>query len=276
MTLKPAALDAITAAARDAASEAGAMLLEGLMGPKRIEHKGEVDLVTEHDRRAEELILSRLTQRFPGFGVLAEEGGGRGSSSNTRWIVDPLDGTTNFAHGHPVFAISIGLEHEGALVAGAIAVPALGLVLWAREGGGAFANGMPTRVSERTDLGTALVATGFPYDRRTAKDDNLSEHRAFVKRAQGVRRMGAAAADLALVARGVYDGFWEPRLHPWDIAAGIVIVREAGGRVTDYEGGPPDLTECSIVATNGRVHDEMLAVIRSARVEFCSHFHSTA
>lgn len=266
MTLAPAELDEIVADARAVAAEAGALLFEGLGKAAHVAHKGEVDLVTEYDRRAEELIVGRLLSRFPGFAVRAEESGVHGDdAARTIWLVDPLDGTTNFSRGHPVFAVSLGLEHRGELVAGVVAAPALGFTVWARRGGGAFSDGGPIRVSFTGTLEAALVATGFPYDRRTAIDDNTREYFAFVKRALGLRRCGAAAVDLALVARGVYDGFFEPRLQPWDVAAGAVIVAEAGGRVTDYEGSPMDPARGRIAASNGAIHGEMLALIREAR-----------
>ncbi|MDD5307208.1 MAG: inositol monophosphatase family protein [Deltaproteobacteria bacterium] len=266
MTLLPTELDEALEAARAVAAEAGALLLEGLLRPKTVTFKGDVNLVTEYDRRAEDLITSRLGRLFPGFGILAEEGGVAGKAdAHARWIIDPLDGTTNFSHGHPVFAVSIGLEDGGTPVAGVVAMPGLGVTVWARRGGGAFRNGEPVRVSNAAEIGVALVATGFPYDRRTARDDNTREYAAFVKRAQGVRRCGAAAVDLALTACGVYDGYWEPRLKPWDLAAGVVLVREAGGIATDYEGTEIDIHKGWILAAGPRLHQPMLEILRDAR-----------
>ena len=266
MTLGPEELEELVSEARAVAAEAGALLLSGLGKVTRVAHKGEVDLVTEYDRRSEELIVGRLLSRFPGFAVRAEESGAHGDdNAATTWLVDPLDGTTNFSRGHPVFAVSLGLEHRGELVAGVVAAPALGFTVWARRGGGAFSDSGSIRVSSTDRLEASFIATGFPYDRRTARDDNTREYVAFVKRALGLRRCGAAAVDLALVARGVYDGYFEPRLHPWDVAAGAVIVVEAGGRVTDYEGAPMDPARGWIAASNGAIHGEMLALIREAR-----------
>lgn len=268
MTLEARELDEILDALGAVADEAGSMLLEGLDRPKIVNHKGEVDLVTEYDRRAQELIVRRLQERFGGFALLAEEEGAIGDAeSRSTWIVDPLDGTTNFAHGHPLFAISIGLEHEGQLAVGMVDMPALGSRVWARRGGGAFRDGRPIRVSAVDDLDAALLATGFPYDRRTANDDNTRELKALMKLAQGVRRGGAAAIDLALVACGVYDGFWEPKLHAWDLAAGVLIVREAGGRATDYAGAAVDIRAGWIVATNGSIHDKVIEAITAARAD---------
>jgi myo-inositol-1(or 4)-monophosphatase len=266
VSMLPAELDEALGAARVVAAEAGALLLEGLARPKTVTFKGDVNLVTEYDRRAEDLITARLARLFPDFGVLAEESGAAfRPEAKVRWIIDPLDGTTNFSHGHPVFAVSIGLEDRGASVAGVVVMPGLGRTVWARRGGGAFCDGGPVRVSETADIGAALVATGFPYDRRTAHDDNTREHAAFVKRAQGVRRCGAAAVDLALTACGVYDGYWEPRLKPWDLAAGVVLVREAGGVTTDYDGIEVDIHAGWIVAANPRIHQPMLEILREAR-----------
>lgn len=266
MTLDARQLDEILAAVRPIADAAGALLLEGLDGPKTVDHKGEVDLVTDFDRRAQDLIADELLKIYPDFALLAEEDGAPTvAGATTTWIVDPLDGTTNFSHGHPLFAVSIGLEHEGELVLGVIGMPALGSQVWARSGGGAFRDGKPIRVSTTADLDRALLATGFPYDRRTANDDNTRELVALMKRCQGVRRGGAAAIDMALTACGVYDGFWEPKLHAWDLAAGAVIVREAGGRISDYEGEPLDVRAGWIVASNGLIHDAVLDTIRRAR-----------
>lgn len=266
MTLSFAELDEILEEGNRVAREAGHLLLTGLKGPKKISYKGVVDLVTDYDTRAEDLIRETLTRRFPEFGFFAEESADIANhEKETSWVVDPLDGTTNFAHGHPLFAVSIGLRERGqACCAGTIFIPCLNACYSARRGGGAFRNDQPISVSEVGDLHAALVATGFPYDRRDSEDDNTREHRAFIKHTQGVRRCGAAAVDLAFVAEGVLDGFWEPKLAPWDIAAGTVLVREAGGMVTDYGGEDIDIDKGWIVASNGRLHTEMLRVISSA------------
>ena len=266
MTLSPAQLDEILERALAVAGQAGDLLLEGLNKPKEIVHKGQVDLVTQYDRAAEKLICETLSSSFPDIGILAEEGGQKGNiDGSAMWIVDPLDGTTNFSAGHPVFAVSIGLQDEGSQVLGVIGMPALGMTVWARAGGGAFCNGEPISVTQTRDLDKSLVATGFPYDRRTVDDDNTREYRAFMKSALGVRRCGAAAVDMAFVARGVYDGFWEPRLQPWDLAAGTAIIREARGRVTDYSGEDLDVHQGWVVASNGMIHSSMLAVIERTR-----------
>ena len=271
MTLSGIELDGVLTEMRRVAADAGALLRQGLRNPKKISYKGAVDLVTEYDTRAEDLIRESLTKTFPDSDFLAEESSHLAPDNQKRfplrWIVDPLDGTTNFAHGHPIFAVSIGLQEGEHLVAGTVFIPQLEEMYSARTGGGAYCNDTPISVSSTADLDTALLATGFPYDRRETEDDNTRELTRFIKRTQGVRRCGAAAVDLALVARGACDGYWEPKLHPWDIAAGTVLVQEAGGRVTDYSGGRINLENGWIVSSNGRIHDEMLQVIGDARAE---------
>ncbi len=248
-----------------AAREAGALLAEGHGRRHAVEHKqAAIDLVTEYDRRSEALVVARLRAAFPGDAVLAEEGGLSGAASaRRRWLVDPLDGTTNFAHGLPLFCVSIALEVDGALAVGVVEAPALGLTFAARRGGGATLNGEPIAASDTDALARALVVTGFPYDRQTSDENNFAQFIAFQRRAQGVRRLGAAALDLAFVARGAFDGYWEMKLKAWDVAAGALLVAEAGGRVTGWRGEPPSIDRGAVVASNGRIHDEMLAVIAS-------------
>jgi myo-inositol-1(or 4)-monophosphatase len=262
MSFSKEQLDDILGEMRGAATDAGKILLDGLGKPTQIEYKGAVDLVSQYDRRAEDLIRKRLGRSFPDIGMLAEESVDLCDyKTETKWIVDPLDGTTNYLHGHPFFAVSIGLEDSGSIVAGVIAVPALNLTMWARSGGGTFCNGLKAKVSSNFVLDKSLVATGFPYDRRLSDDDNTRQFVAFMKRSQGVRRCGAAAVDLAFVSKGVYDGFWEPKLHAWDLAAGVLLVNEAGGRVTDYTGGPIDIYKGYVLASNRHIHEEMIEVL---------------
>jgi myo-inositol-1(or 4)-monophosphatase len=256
-------------AALAVAEQAGALLREGALAAHPAESKSTSnDLVTRFDRAAEELIVSGLSQRFPAHRVLAEEGGARSGAGTDpaapQWIVDPLDGTTNFAHGLPLFSVSIALVIDGVIRVGVVAAPALGLTFSAGRGLGARRNGQRLRVSDARTLDRALLSTGFPYDRRTHPQNNFAEFIAVKKRAQGVRRLGSAALDLAMVAAGAFDGYWEMRLAPWDIAAGMLLVEEAGGRVSDWCGGPVDLARCEILATNGHIHDELAAVITSA------------
>ncbi|HJN76868.1 MAG TPA: inositol monophosphatase family protein [Myxococcota bacterium] len=222
-----------------------------------VRHKGVVDLVTQVDLACEEAIRSVLEPS--GIPILAEEGGG--SRSDTRWIVDPLDGTTNFVHGFPSYCVSIALQDQGELVLGVIGDPVHDRLFTARAGQGAFCNGERIRVSERDALAESLVASGFAYDRRERAADYLRFVRALLETARGFRRAGAAAMDLAMVATGQLDGFWEFKLNAWDVAAGTLLVREAGGCVTDMAGGELDLDAPRILATNGRIHAAMTQVI---------------
>jgi myo-inositol-1(or 4)-monophosphatase len=256
-------------AAVEFAREAGAIVRAGYGTIHAPERKGHIDLVTEFDRRSERLLLERIAARFPGHAILAEESGvhAGGPASGTRpvrWVIDPLDGTTNFAHNYPFFAVSLGVEVEGALAAGAVYDPVRDEMFAAAAGHGAMLNGAPLRVSAIGRVDDALLVTGFPYDVREHPERVLPAFEAFLMRAQGVRRDGSAALNLCFVAAGRFDGFWESALSAWDTAAGAVIVREAGGRITDYGGGAFTPGRGSILATNGRIHDEMMRVIETA------------
>ncbi len=251
-------------AAVELAREAGAILRQGFGRAHHPEHKGRIDLVTEYDHRAEKLLLERIRTRFPGHAVLAEESGAHAVPGSTvRWIIDPLDGTTNFAHNYPFFGVSIAAELEGRLVAGAVFDPVREEMFSAAEGQGATLDGRRLRVSDVERLEDALLVTGFPYDVREHPELILPHFHAFLVRAQGVRRDGSAALNLCYLACGRFDGFWERHLSPWDMAAGVLIVREAGGTVTDYAGGPWRLEGRQILASNGRLHEEMKSVIAS-------------
>lgn len=225
--------------------------------------KGVVDPVTQTDRAAEALILERLRAAFPAHRILAEESGGDAwqAPGPPIWVVDPLDGTNNFAHGFPHVGISLALLADGVPLLGVIYDPLRDETFTATAGGGAALNGTPIHVSPVARLADSFLATGFPYDRRTAVDNNTARLDHFLRRSQGVRRAGAATLDLAYVACGRFDGFWEIRLHPWDVAAGVLLVREAGGRATDFAGGADCLSGAEIVASNGLIHGEMLRVI---------------
>lgn len=223
-----------------------------------VEHKGVIDLVTDADKRSEEAIVASLLSRFPDHQVLAEEGTRRGSSSSYRWIIDPLDGTTNYAHGYPHFAVSIGLELDGEVIVGAVFDPMLDEMFVAQTGMGATLNGRPLQVSHVDRLVDGLLCTGFPYDRGFFPR-SLRRWNHFVMQAQGVRRDGSAALDICYVAAGRFDAFWEDHLFPWDAAAGVLMVVEAGGTVSDFDGGPPDLFKGDLVASNGHLHRAMLA-----------------
>lgn len=247
----------------EVARTAGRFLMDHLHGRFAVARKGEIDLVTEIDLAAEKLIVSRLAAAYPGHAVLAEEMHAETARRACTWIVDPLDGTTNYAHGYPVFCVSIGLEIAGVVEWGIVYNPNLEEVFTARRGGGAVLNGIPIRVSQTASLGSSLLATGFPYDIRTSPKNNLDYFHEFALRAQGIRRAGSAALDLCYVAAGRFDGFWEFKLNPWDCAAGYLMVREAGGKVTNLRGDPGSIYDRECLATNVRIHEEMMEVLRA-------------
>jgi myo-inositol-1(or 4)-monophosphatase len=247
----------------EVAREAGALLKQNFGKVQEIDFKGRINLVTEMDRKSEAHIIARLQKAFPGDDVWAEEGGGSRSGAERVWVVDPLDGTTNYAHEYPVFSVSIGLQVAGRMEVGVVYNPLLDEVYAARRGGGATLNGRPRRVTTVDTLERAFLATGFAYD-VTATDperNNLGPFGRFLVRAQALRRAGSASLAIAKVGVGRTDGFWERGLHAWDMAAALVIVEEGGGRVSDYRGGPPTLEGGELVASNGPLHAPMLEVI---------------
>jgi myo-inositol-1(or 4)-monophosphatase len=242
--------------AMSAAREAGGVLRKGFGWQHSIKYKGEVDLVTEVDEQAERVIREILLGAFPSYGMLAEEGGRLSGEEDARWIVDPLDGTTNYAHGLPIFAVSIALERAGEVVLGVVHDPIREETYVAELGRGAVLNGEPIKVSDTDELIQALIATGFPYDREKMPEA-LELFGRFVALTRGVRRLGSTALDLCYVAFGRLDGYYERGIWPWDIAAGSLILEEAGGKVTDYLGGRLDLEGREIVASNGALHPAM-------------------
>jgi myo-inositol-1(or 4)-monophosphatase len=250
--------------ARRIAVRAGRMLRENQSGRRSIRYKaGAGNLVTDMDHASEELIVSALQREFPDHAIVAEERGTAGHSPH-RWYVDPLDGTTNYAHGFPVWAVTVAYERDGRLEAGVTYAPMLGDLYWARRGGGAFRNGRPIQVSTCRRVKAALLCTGFSYQLEW-RTKNLRYFAAFLMKAQAVRRVGAASLDLCWTAAGAFDGFWEMRLGPWDMAAGTLILEEAGARVSDFDGRPVELRRGELLGANPHLHREMLAVLKSVR-----------
>ena len=239
------------------AREAGALLMEFFHRRVKIEYKGDADLVTEADRSSEKLILERIRARWPDHEVIGEEGARIETGGDYRWYVDPLDGTTNFAHGFPVFCVSLGLTFRGTRKAAVLYDPTRDELFSAELGKGAFLNGKKIEVSKTDKLGQSLVATGFPSHKRH-KNPNIFFYHQLTLRTHGVRRAGSAALDLANVACGRFDGFWEFNLNAWDTTAGILIVEEAGGKVSGFHGQPLEVTDRDVLATNGLIHEATL------------------
>jgi len=250
------------ASAARAALAAGALLARHIGKPKTVQTKrSAVDLVTEIDRAAEELIHAMLRRTTPAFGFLGEERGERRNGRPTRWIVDPLDGTNNFVHGLPLFGVSIGLEHQGTIVVGVIYDPMRRELFSATRGGGAFLNGTRIHVSTTTTLARSLLSTGFSANFLKHPQPYLGWFQTLQRRSHGVRRIGSSVVSLASVAAGRLEGFYERDLWPWDIAAGLLLVQEAGGRVSDLDGRPVSLTAGRLVASNGRIHRALLRAL---------------
>ncbi len=250
--------------ARDAALKAGAILRENIDGARQISYKGDINLVTEMDTRSERTIVQTLQAAFPGHGIIAEEETSIRNHSGFLWIIDPLDGTTNYAHGYPCFSVSIGLQHQGEMIVGVVYDPMRGELFSAVKGEGAWLNGKQIRVSSVDVLIRSLLSTGFPYDRKVSEKNNMNYFHELLMASQEVRRDGSAALDLCSVAAGRFDGFWELKLKPWDVAAGSLIVSEAGGVVSDLAGKRAGLDAGEILASNGRIHQQMLKALSKA------------
>lgn len=250
-----------------AARDAGQYLKENVGRARAVETKKgeERNLVSEIDKGAEARIISLIKSRYPDHDVLAEESGGAESSGTYRWIIDPLDGTTNFLHGVPIFCVSIGIEFNGQIVAGVVYDPNLDEMFTAELGSGTFLNGKRIQVSSTDEILRSLLVTGFPYDIARNPHHAVEHFGNFLMAARGIRRLGSAALDLSYVAAGRFDGFWEVHLQPWDMAAGKLLVEEAGGRTTDFSGSPARIHGKQIIASNGHLHNAMLEVIRRAQ-----------
>jgi myo-inositol-1(or 4)-monophosphatase len=248
------------------ARDAGGVLIDRL-GRAQVSNKGDIDLVTEADLASEKLIIERIKSHYPRHAILAEESGvtagvEAAGKSDWKWIIDPLDGTTNYAHGYPCFCVSIAVERAGAIEIGVVYDPARDEMFAAERGQGATLNQRPMRVSTVDDLNTAMLCTGFPYNVRE-RPNFARDFVNFTMSAQAVRRDGSAALDLAYLACGRFDGFWEDGLNAWDVAAGLLLIEEAGGRITNYQGAPLDIYTPKVLATNGLVHDAMMRVLNS-------------
>ncbi len=244
------------------AKEAGEIIRNGFGTNFNIEYKtNETNLVTEIDKASEKLITEFIRKKYPTHGILAEEGGEIKNTSEYIWVVDPLDGTTNFAHGLPIFSVSIGVQKQGKTIAGVVYDVMNDIVHSTELGSGAFANGQKMNVNKNDKLNHAVIVTGFPYNIFENPEHALEKFTAVTRAARAVRRLGSAAIDLCYVAKGVFDGFWEVHLHPWDMCAGKLIVEEAGGLVTDFDGNEIDIYSKKILATNGNIHKTILKIL---------------
>ena len=235
--------------------------MEGFGHVRHEQQKGDIDLDTEIDKRAEEVIVPAIQKEFPDHAILAEESGQTGAMSEYRWVIDPLDGTTNFAHAIPIFSVSIGLLQNNVPVLGVVFDPFRNELFSAELGSGAFLNGRPIHVSSRAELGQGVVSTGFPYDLRTNPLNNLAQFVQFQLKTRAVRHLGSAALDCAWTAMGRLDGYWEFGVQPWDVGAGALLVREASGRVTSVNGEEDFMSSYTILVSNGLLHEQMLRVL---------------
>jgi myo-inositol-1(or 4)-monophosphatase len=250
------------AVAVEAARKAGGILKENIHGTREITYKGDINLVTEMDTRSERAVVETLRASFSDHGIIAEEETTIRSASGYTWIIDPLDGTTNYAHGYPCFSVSIALEHEGNVITGVVYDPMRDELFTAQKGQGAHLNGKRIKVSTVDALIKSLLATGFPYDRKVSEKNNLDYFHDLLMASQEVRRDGSAALDLCYVAMGRFDGFWELKLKPWDVAAGSLIVVEAGGRVTDLRDNTFDIFADEVLASNDIIHGQMVEILK--------------
>lgn len=245
----------------EAALKSGKFLKSSLGKVRTITYKGDINIVTDIDKKSEKMIIAKLRNAFPDHAILAEEQGGLNGDSPYKWIIDPLDGTTNFAHSFPFFCVSIALEKNGRIILGVVYDPVKEELFFAERGKGARLNNKIIKVSGIRKISASLLATGFSYGVRDTEDDNVENFRNFLKKAMAIRRAGSAALDLCYVACGRFDGYWEMDLHPWDTAAGFLIVEEAGGMITKCDGSPYSPYEKNILASNKHIHKEMLNIL---------------
>lgn len=246
------------------AKEAGSIIRDGFGKSFKIEYKtGENNLVTEIDKASEKLITDFVNKKFPSHSILAEEGSGEQKNSEYLWVIDPLDGTNNFTHGLPIFSVSIGLQKNGETIAGVVYDVIRDILFSAEIGAGAFSDSKKIKVSGNDNIAHSMLVTGFPYNKKENPDKVFEKFIAFTKAARGVRRLGSAAIDFCYLASGVFDGFWEVHLHPWDICAGKLIVEEAGGLVTDFDGNKTSIYTKRMLTSNGKIHNQMIEVLKS-------------
>lgn len=242
---------------------AGSIVREGFGKQFNIGYKtGDNNLVTEIDLKSEKAIINYINENFPDHNIISEEGGSEDKKGEYTWVIDPLDGTTNFAHGLPIFSVSIGVVKNNEILCGAVYDVMRDMLYSAEKGGGAFRNGKPISVNNNSELNTGFLVTGFPYNVRENPEYSIERFNAFLTNSRAVRRLGSAAIDFCYVAEGVFDGFWEVFLNPWDLCAGKIICEEAGGLVTDFNGEKSDIYEPRVLATNGKVHNDMIEILK--------------
>lgn len=247
--------------AQYAAMKAGNFLKEHFGRKTDVRFKGKVDLITKYDIESQAIIRNVIEKAFPEDSILGEEDLDCKNHNSSLWIIDPIDGTTNFAHHIPMFSVSIGFMREEQLQVGLVYLPVLDELFYAMRGRGAFLNGKPISVSQEKDISKSLIATGFPYDRFTCPDNNADNFNRFITKIRGIRRMGSASIDLCYTAAGRFSGYWEKKLKPWDCAGGAIIVEEAGGRMSDFSGGTFDLYGKECLASNGLIHEQMIKIL---------------
>jgi len=260
---EPSKLHALKKIAIEAAKVGGEILQKYTKAGFSVEHKTRLSLVTDADKESERTIVALIKKAYPTHQILAEEEGIHSDQQSPyKWVIDPLDGTTNFTHGFPLYNVSIGLEYEGTCIVGVVLDPTRPELFVGVRNEGTTCNGQPIHVSQVSDLGKSLLVTGFGYDIAETDDNNLDEFCRFTLKTQGVRRTGSAAIDLCYVASGRFDCFWEMKLNPWDTAAGKVILEEAGGKLTTYDGAPYSIYGQQMIASNGHIHDEIIKVLK--------------